>query len=48
MDFITYVGQSLKEALPGIMAGYAGEIKASDLSVLEKSLKVTKGYIPEI
>jgi hypothetical protein len=39
MDFITYVEQNLKEALPGIMAGYEGEIKAGDLSAMEKSIK---------
>jgi len=39
MDFITYVGQTLIEALPNIMAGYEGEIKASDLSAMEKSIK---------
>ena len=39
MDFITYVGQTMIEALPTLIAGYEGEITASSLSEMEKGIK---------
>jgi hypothetical protein len=39
MDFITYVEQAMREALPAIIEGYQGEVKASDLSEMEKSIR---------
>ena len=39
MDFITYAKQAMKEALPGIIGSYSGEIKASDISEMERDIK---------
>lgn len=39
MGFITYVGQKMIEALPTLIEGYEGEITASSLSEMEKSIK---------
>jgi hypothetical protein len=39
MDFITYAEQAMKEALPGIIGSYSGEIRAGDLSEMERDIK---------
>ena len=39
MDFITYVEQAMKEALPGLIESYRGEIRANDLSEMERHIK---------
>lgn len=39
MDFITYAEQAVKAALPGIIESYRGDIKARDLSKMERAIK---------